>query len=69
MRKALSKVVIFPVPPLAATPSETSLRYQEKSHCWQDIWVNNLRDPLGYRLYDLRDCGLNDSMNELLTLR
>ncbi len=40
----------------------------ENNRCWQDIWAQNLRDPLAYRIHDIRDCGLNDSMHELSIL-
>lgn len=37
----------------------------EKRRCWQDIWSQSLRDPLAYRLQDIRDQGLSESLHEL----
>ena len=40
----------------------------EKRTYWQDIWSQNLRDPLAYRLQDIRDCGLSESPHEMAIL-
>jgi|HubBroStandDraft_2_1064218.scaffolds.fasta_scaffold2409437_1 hypothetical protein len=45
--------------------SATSNLAAEKRRCWQDIWSQSLRDPLAYRLQDIRDLGLNESLHEM----
>jgi hypothetical protein len=40
----------------------------EKRRCWQDIWSQSLRDPLAYRLQDIRDLGLSESLHDLSNL-